>query len=193
MKKISRKHWFMTGSLILIFITGCLFLTAGGYIYGKALLAKALLHAAWEKSVREQQPVKPWTWADTYPVARLLVPAYGVDEIVLAGAQGPVLAFGPGHLAHTGEPGGSGNCVLAGHRETSFRFLKYLCPGSEIFLEGRQGNRHIYRVVKSQVVTADDTWVLTLNKERTLTLVTCYPFDALLPGPLRYVVWAEEC
>ena len=40
----------------------------------------------------------PWRWADTSPIARLEVPRLGVRRVVLAGATGAVLAFGPGHI-----------------------------------------------------------------------------------------------
>jgi sortase A len=52
----------------------------------------------------------------------------------------------------------------------------------------------VYRVSERQVVDKDDTWLLdTLPGETRLTLVTCYPFDALSAGgPLRYVVSADK-
>jgi sortase A len=192
LKALSAKQLLVTGSLLLLFCTGCLCLAAGGFIYLKAQLAGVLLRSAWEKTMQARQPVKPWPWADTFPIARLTAPAWGIDEIVLAGAQGPVLAFGPGHISHTGEPCGPDNCVLVGHRDTSFRFLKELVPGSEIFLENRLGVRRTYRVSGSRVISAHDTWVLDPAKAHSLTLITCYPFDELLPGPGRYVVWAKE-
>jgi len=45
----------------------------------------------------------------------------------------------------------------------------------------------------TRVVEASDRAALLPTARPTLTLVTCYPFDALWPGtPLRYVVRAEE-
>jgi sortase A len=124
-------------------------------------------------------------------VARLTVPSLGADEIVLSGATGPTLAFGPGHVFHTGEPGGQGNCVIVGHRDTSFRFLKDLKPGDEVRLSDRLGAESAYRVTGSLVVDERDTWVMSQANENTLTLITCYPFDDPLPGPRRYIVFAR--
>src|SRR5207248_2826247 len=70
----------------------------GAYIYAKAGLAQVLLRRAWERTLAGERDVKPWPWADTWPVARLTIPKAGTDSIVLAGASGRTLAFGPGHL-----------------------------------------------------------------------------------------------
>jgi sortase A len=64
------------------------FLAAGGRIYLKAQLAQVLLRRAWAETQATGRPVKPWSWADTWPVARLSVPRHDVDLIVLAGASG---------------------------------------------------------------------------------------------------------
>jgi hypothetical protein len=54
------------------------------------------------------ETVKPWPWADTWPIARLSAPRHGVDLFVLAGATGRTLAFGPGHVDGTARPGRPG-------------------------------------------------------------------------------------
>ena len=69
----------------------------GAWIHAKAWLAQLLLQRAWERTLRGEAAAKPWPWADTWPVARLRVPAHGVDLIVLSGVSGRTLAFGPGH------------------------------------------------------------------------------------------------
>ena len=65
------------------------------YIEAKAWLAQDLLEDAWAKTLGGAQQVKPWSWADTWPVARLQAPDLNIDRIVLAGASGRTLAFGP--------------------------------------------------------------------------------------------------
>jgi sortase A len=85
-------------------------------------------------------------------VARLRVLRLGVDEIVLAGGHGQAMAFGPGHLSRTAAPGQEGNVVLAGHRDTHFRFLRDLQPGDEILLEAAYGAPRQYRVTETAVV-----------------------------------------
>jgi sortase A len=169
------------------------FFAAGGWIYAKARLAQLLLQRAWSKTQQGEARVKPWAWADTWPVARLRVPSQGADLIVLAGASGRTLAFGPGHLAGSASPGAPGNSVLSGHRDTQFRFLKDLEPGDPIHLETPTGSNTTYQVTERFVVDEHDTSVFVPTSGSVLTLITCYPFDAVVPGgPLRYVVRAES-
>ena len=161
----------------------------------KAQLAQALLEEAWQKARAGQPQPRPWPWADTWPVARLALPTADPDGtrplVVLAGASGRTLAFGPGHMAGSADPGEVGNVVIAGHRDTHFRALRELADGDELLLEDRWGGRRSYRVTRRLVTRYDDTSPLVPAADR-LTLVTCWPFDALHPGgPMRYVVVAE--
>jgi len=165
---------------------------SGAYIYAKAAAGQALLHWAWSRTASGGAPEKPWPWADTHPVARLSVPGLGIDEFVLAGASGRTLAWGPGHLDDSAPPGAAGNSVLFAHRDTHFRFLQRVVPGDAIVLEQPGGARRHYRVRDVLVADARSLRIPRDTPTPTLTLVTCYPFDALVPrGPLRYVVVAE--
>jgi len=162
-----------------------------GYIHAKALLAQALLHRAWTATQTTGAPAKPWPWADTSPVARLMAPAQDIDLLVLAGATGRTLAFGPGHHDGSSMPGHPGNTVLTAHRDTHFRFLQQLAVGDALIVELPAGQRYHYRVREMVVADLHDLRLPRLPPEPTLTLVTCYPFDAVEPGgPLRYVVVA---
>jgi len=165
----------------------------GAYIYAKARLAQHLLKTAWETTRNSGAANKPWPWADTAPLARLTVPAHGVDLLVLEGSSGRSLAFGPGHITGTALPGTRGNSVISAHRDTHFTFLRYVRPGDELRVETARGELHRYRVRSTVVTTADDLRVLLDTDEALITLVTCYPFDTLSAGgPLRYVVTAEH-
>lgn len=102
------------------------------WIHAKAGLGQLLIARAWERTREGRETARPWPWADTRPVARLQVPEHGVDLFVLAGGEGRTLAWGPGHLAGTALPGGPGNAVVAGHRDTHFAFLREIEVGEEI-------------------------------------------------------------
>ena len=165
---------------------------AASWIYVKAWLAQRLLHRAWAATQAEGGPVKPWPWADTWPIARLSMPGRGIDLIVLADASGRSMAFGPGLVAGTAPPGAVGNTVLSGHRDTQFRFLKDLRPGERMRLEAADGSQRDYAVIETLIVNAHAVEILWDTGDAQLTLVTCYPFDAIVPGgPLRYVVRAS--
>ncbi len=123
--------------------------------------------------------------------ARLTAPGLGLTRTVLAGGSGRSLAFGPGQLPGTAEPGTPGPTVISGHRDTHFRFLAKLDIGSRLGLTTADGRRHAYRVVETRVVHKDRAW-LSDDGRNYLVLATCYPFDALRAGtPWRYLVIAE--
>jgi sortase A len=164
----------------------------GAWIPAKAMLAQHLLERSWERTLRSDGVTKPWSWADTWPVGRLEAPALGISQIVLEGADGSALAFAPGHHTASARVGSHGNVVLAGHRDTHFRFLRDLEPGMRLRLQSPSGAWSSYRVTHTEVVDVFETWALAPSERSLLTLVTCYPFDALEPGgPWRYVVRAR--
>lgn len=165
----------------------------GIYIYAKAELAQYLLVSAWEESKQTQQPVKPWSWADTWPVARLTVPSHDIDLIVLAGDTGRTLAFGPGHNLASVTPGDTGNSIISAHRDTHFDFLKDVAAGVEFIVENQQGIKKVYVVSSTHVVDSRDAYISIDYDNAALTLVTCFPFDTITTGgPLRFVVVAVE-
>lgn len=166
-------------------------LAVAGYIPAKAWLAQCLLQAAWDRVLAGEADARPWAWADTRPLARLEVPRLGVERLVLAGASGRSLAFGPGWLDGSAPPGDDGNTVIAGHRDTHFEFLRRLRVGDDVWLQAADGARHRYRVAEARVVDARRVRLPAKGPSR-LTLVTCYPFDAVAPGGSeRYLVTAE--
>jgi sortase A len=166
-------------------------LVQGSWIFCKAAFAQVLLRRAWAEARAGAQQARPWPWADTWPVARLVSPGRGVDLIVLEGATGSSMAFGPGHVQGSAQPGSLGNVALAGHRDTHFRFLRQLQRGEALWLELPNGAMQRYEVQSESVVDERDTRLLEAPGP-WLTLVTCYPFDAAIPGgPLRYVVRAR--
>ena len=174
---------------------GIVLVTCGSAIPVKALLAQALLEGAWLRAAAAEPAPRPWPGATTWPVARLVAPDFGEggeDLIVVAGSSGESLAFGPGHVEGTAPPDAAvGNVALAGHRDTHFRFLAELERGDELVLETPRGVRRLYRVASADVVHERTRWPVEPTSEPTLTLVTCWPFDALVPGgPWRYVVRA---
>ena len=177
---------------ILLALAGASAFASGAYLHAKAELAQWLLHAAWNESRRSGAPIKPWPWADTYPVARLIAPGHDADVLVLAGASGRTLAFGPGHLDGSAMPGDAGNAVITAHRDTHFRFLRTVGPGDDLVVERKDGTRRHFRVRSAYVADHRELRLPRDGVVPTLTLVTCYPFDAVQPGgPLRYVVVAE--
>ncbi|HEX7013439.1 MAG TPA: class GN sortase [Steroidobacteraceae bacterium] len=186
--KLRKTHVLATAlAAIGIWQLGC-----GAYIQAKAWLAQELIRSAWSRTLAGETHVRPWPWADTWPVARLQVPEAGVNLYVLSDATGRSLAFGPGHVGATAAPGSSGHSMIAGHRDTHFRFLSHTKRGTKILLETSDGRKHAYTIVETHVFDERDERLLVTSDKATLTLLTCYPFDAVVPGgPLRYAAVAE--
>jgi sortase A len=178
--------------IAFVLLAGGGFLLADGcWIRTKAVLAQFLLQRAWAQTLESGEQTKPWPWADTWPVARLQMERLAVDLIVLEGESGEVLAFGPGHLPGSSAPGRIGHCVLAGHRDSSFRFLQDLQVGDVVTLQGLDGALQRYRIVDSTVQEAESLYLKESDRP-SLTLLTCYPFDALQSQTtLRYLVFAD--
>jgi sortase A len=127
------------------------------------------------------------------PVARLMVPSLGIELFVLDNASPRALAFGPAHVGGTASPGSAGNSVIVAHRDTHFAFLRELSLDQEIDVEGAQGEISRYRVREVSIVDKHETRVMDDADSEQLTLITCYPFDAVRPGTdLRYVVVADR-
>ena len=116
----------------------------------------------------------------------------GIDLIVLEGESGEVLAFGPGHLPVSDISGRAGNCILSGHRDTSFSFLQNLTENDVLSLQIVDGSIHKYQVNEMLTRKADKLYLQEADSA-VLTLITCYPFNALNPGTtFRYVVFADQ-
>ena len=180
-------------SIAVLVVAGILSMGEGTRIYLKAILAQILLQNAWNQTRSGGTNVKPWPWAEIHPVARLQVPTYDEDIIVLAGTTGKSLAFGPGHVVSSAAPGTDDNVAIAAHRDTHFAFLEHITPGEFVFLETPDGVRHRYQVSQIDILHQSETEVMAKNGVKQLTLITCYPFHAITPGgPMRYVVRAIE-
>lgn len=194
-------------------------LGTAGYMWAKAELGQWLIADAWQQvlavsaakvkssnsqyehqqELAQEQQIEPWLGADTYPVAELHFPSQQKSQIVLAGTSDKNLAWAPTLLLAGSKPGQAGNMVISAHRDTHFAMLQNVQTGDVIEVTAANGDVHKYLVTDMQIVDSRTTGLdlQTQNQpgqpaQALLTLVTCYPFNALRPGgPMRYVVTAE--
>ena len=177
----------------LLLALGTWQVASAGWIHVKAHLAQHLIASAWAQARDGGPSRRPWPWADMRPIARLTVPAHGIELYILDTASNRALAFGPAHVSGTATPGMQGNAVIVAHRDTHFAFLRTLALDDEIGVEIAKGNPARYRVREMVVVDQGETRVLDDAGSPQLTLITCFPFDAVVPGTaLRYVVIADR-
>jgi sortase A len=111
-----------------------------------------------------------------YQLGVLKIPALGVSQHVLEGTQRQ-LSYGVGHVTGTAGLGQQGNCAIAGHRPSPFRYLDKLAAGDAITLSAGE-DVFTYTVYESFNVLPEDTWVLAAipSETATLTLITCTPY-----------------
>lgn len=193
MRHLTCAEGWRSAAMALLLLSAAYHGGGGLTIQAKAALAPLLIKRAWgETLANDGQVARPWPWADTWPVARMRMPAHDVDLPVLAGDSGNALAFAPGHATASAALGSPGLAVIGGHRDTHFGFLRDVQPGEALRLQLSDGQWREYRVTATAIA---DVRTSSLSREaarEALLLVTCYPFDAVLPnGPLRYVVRVE--
>lgn len=123
-------------------------------------------------------------------LAKMIIPRLDAQLYVVEGDGPNELRRGPGHMTGTALPGGNGNCVIAGHRDTHFRILKDIRQGDDILLQTKTGE-YLYRVRSVRVVSPNYTEPLQETREPELNLITCYPFFYVGSAPKRFVVEAR--
>jgi sortase A len=124
-------------------------------------------------------------------VGRLEIPRLRFSAIVLEGSDSRTLRLGVGRIPGTANPGEAGNLVLGAHRDTFFRPLRGIRVGDSITLATTAG-AYRYVVEWTEVVNPSDIDSLKATPERSLTLVTCYPFHYIGPAPQRFIVRARQ-
>jgi len=124
-------------------------------------------------------------------IGEMEIPRLGIKVMVAQGVSPDVLARAVGHTPETPLPGEWGNVAFAGHRDTFFRPLRSIERGDAIIFKTTGGDLQ-YQVESARVVPPTDLDVLKTSGDRTLTLITCYPFYYIGPAPDRFVVRARQ-
>ena len=124
-------------------------------------------------------------------LGRLDIPRLNISAIVAEGTDARLLKRAVGHITVTALPGRPGNVGLAGHRDSFLRGLGDVRENDIIRFVTLRGT-YIYRVEWGAVVEPGRVDVLDSTATPSMTLVTCYPFQAVGPAPQRFVVRARQ-
>jgi sortase A len=125
-------------------------------------------------------------------IGKINIPRLGISAILKEGVGQRTLNLAAGHIPSTALPGQPGNVGVAAHRDNLFRGLKDIRQDDSITLTTLD-NTYVYRVVSTKVVNPTDVSVLDASPdEKTLTLVTCYPFYFVGSAPKRFIVRALQ-
>jgi sortase A len=111
------------------------------------------------------------------------VPIYnGTDEVTLD--------RGVGRIKGMAKMDEDGNLGISGHRDGFFRGLKDIEVGDDIKIQTTRGTEN-YAVTSITIIDKSDISILKPATEKTLTIVTCYPFYFVGHAPKRYIVHAS--
>jgi sortase A len=123
------------------------------------------------------------------PLAVMTIDKLDIQVPVYDGADDFNLNRGVARIRGTTRVDADGNLGIAGHRDGFFRGLKDIAIGDHIDLQTARGEA-VYTVSSITIVEPSDVSVLAPTPERTITLVTCYPFYFVGQAPKRYIVKA---
>lgn len=168
---------------IVLGILGAIPTLQGATTLAKAELAQWLIARAWQRNRDDHRPhARPWSWADLTPVAELVFERQRQSRIVLDNDAPRTLAFGPGLRSGTPAPGQGGNSVISAHRDTHFAVLGEVRIGDAMTVGTVDGRRLRYRVSGRRIVDVSEGWIAADQGRDELSLVTCWPLDALAAG-----------
>ena len=180
-------------------IAGGLMLSYAAVRYAKGSYRAAQARSAWEQREAARQVALARIQAGEHgsiesvvagaPVARLVIPRIGLDEIVLEGVGDEELNAGPGHLPGSALPGLPGNAVISAHRDRHFDRLGELQLGDTITTESSQSSGKW--VVVGKRIVGHATPALFQSREPILTLTTCWPIRYLGTAPDRLILTAR--
>ncbi len=119
----------------------------------------------------------------------LVIPKLGVTAPVLDGTEDAQLDVAVGHDTNSVWPGTAGNSVLDAHDVSYFQNIAQLQPGDRVIYES-PCTTYVFKV-QTHAVVAQGAPVYN-TPEPSITLVTCWPTNALWFTPNRYVVSASE-
>ncbi|WP_043934185.1 class D sortase [Bacillus sp. EB01] len=124
-------------------------------------------------------------------VGILDIPAIESELAIVEGTDPNDLKKGVGHYKGSYYPGENGQIVLSGHRDTVFRRLGELEIGDSLHVKMPHGD-FAYEITRTKIVDADDTSIITLQREEEeLIVTTCYPFRFVGNAPDRYIIYAK--
>ena len=176
---------------------GCILLAASVASAARGALARDAARSRWAELEASRAATgaratlaggMSWAAAPGSPVARLIIPRLGLDEVVVEGVGDDALRAGPGHMTGRALPGEVGNAVISAHRDRHFKGLGALAVGDTVITESTGGNVR-WVVSRIRVVTADAP-VLRTSATPLLTLTTCWPIRYFGSAPDRLIAEA---
>jgi len=180
-----------------LIVCGALLLIGSATSVARGAIARDAARSRWAEMEAERAVVGAklstggarWSEARGTPVARVIIPRLGLDEVVVEGVGDDELRAGPGHMIGSVLPGDRGTSVISAHRDRHFHALGGIAVGDTVVTESASGTV-VWTVSRIRVVGADDS-ALDARPTPTLMLTTCWPIRYVGPAPDRLIVEAE--
>ena len=183
----------------LLIAGGAILLAASAASAARGAMARDAARTRWAEMEAQRAAVGAratlagsagWATALGSPVARLIIPRLGLDEVVVEGVGDDALRAGPGHMTGSALPGEAGNSVISAHRDRHFRTLGGLSVGDTVLTESAAGSAR-WVVSKIRVVDAEAP-ALRTSATPLLTLTTCWPIRYFGSAPDRLIAEAVK-
>lgn len=191
-------------SFKVLFLLGSLLCLHASWLPAKGWISQALISYSWQQSLAHQkvlqQPItnhnpiaiKPWPWADTFPIAELSFARLEKNIVILNGGDPTTLAFSAGAIAPFNQINGVTPFVVAGHNDSHFSFLENIQMKDIISMRDQHGKSQLYQVEAIDIIDASTGQFPILANDSSLILITCYPFNTIgNNSDERYVITAR--
>jgi len=123
------------------------------------------------------------------PLGIITISNLNIQVPIYNGTEEFILNRGAGRIKGMAKMDEDGNLGISAHRDGFFRALKDIQLDDDIYIRTTRGVKR-YAVSAIDIVPKTDVSVLEPTNEKTLTLVTCYPFYFVGNAPKRYIVTA---
>lgn len=114
----------------------------------------------------------------TQQARQIQIPAIGLSAPVVLGDGWEQLKKGIGQHLNTANPGETGNLVVSAHNDIFgelFKDLDQLKAGDEVIVT-TQDKSYTYIVTGTQIVEPTRVDLMAQTTEKTLTMISCYPY-----------------
>jgi sortase A len=125
----------------------------------------------------------------TPPLGIFTIKKLNLQVPIYNGTSEYYLNRGLGRIKGMAKMDETGNLGISGHRDGFFRVLKDIEVGDDIEIQTTRGVES-YAVTSITIIPKSDISILAPTTDKTLTIVTCYPFYFVGHAPERYIVKA---
>ncbi|MCO4799914.1 MAG: sortase, partial [Colwelliaceae bacterium] len=186
----------LTITFKILILVGGIFSIHAIWLPTKAWLSQELILYSWHQSVQQQKMhrkkntyqekittqgdrleyentkanIKPWPWADTFPIAELSFMRLEKSIVILNGGDPTTLAFSAGAIAPFNKTNSATPFVVAGHSDSHFSFLENILMKDVISMKDQSGKSQLYQVEAIDIINAGSGQLPILADDSSLIL-----------------------